>query len=87
MLVNEEGVHPEVKQLSIGHVPWPSHNVHDVQLDFLCEVNLDIADYQQRVLQLDVDASIRPFHQIHVRRKWTHRGLTHFELNVTLELA
>ena len=28
----------------------PAHDVHDVQLDFLSEINLDIADYQKRVL-------------------------------------
>jgi hypothetical protein len=72
MLVDEEGVHPKMEQFSIGHIPRPSHNVHDVQLDFLCEVNFDIAHYQQGVLELNVDPSVRPFHQIHVGRKWPH---------------
>ena len=66
MLVDEKRVHPEVEQLSVVHISWPvqqfsiyawgfssclpAHDVHDVQLDFLSEINLDVADYQQRVL-------------------------------------
>jgi len=51
MLVDEKRVHPEVKQVAIRHIARPSHP-HDVQLDSLSEGNLDVADYQQRVLQL-----------------------------------
>ena len=66
MLVDEKRVHPEVEQLPVVHISWPvqqfsiyawgfssclpAHDVHDVQLDFLSEINLDVANYQQRVL-------------------------------------
>ena len=45
-------------------------------------VSIMFLSQHKSYLQLNIDPSIRPFHQIHVGRKWTHRGLTHFKLQL-----
>ena len=50
----------------------PPTKIKNIKLYFLREVDLDVAHYEQGVLQLDVDPPVRPLHEVHVRDKRPH---------------
>jgi len=87
LLVDEEGVHPEVEQFVTVDVPRPLADIKYVeQLDLADELYLDVPDDEERLRQLDVDPAVRPPHRVHVRHEGPHAGLPHLELNEPLLL-
>ena len=55
------------------------------QLHFLRELNLDVADNEERGGQVDVDAAVVPPDLVHLGHEGPHGGLPDLELKTNLQ--
>ena len=74
-------------RLLFFYLSVPLTQVKDVELEFLLELDLDIANDEERVGEIDVDPPVIPPHLIHLGHVWGHTRLLDLELIIIIILG